>query len=141
MIWKNQLSLDTINGFAKNTATESLGIVFDEIGADYLVARMPVDSRTVQPFRVLHGGASVLMAETLGSIASTLCIDLSKYQPAGVEINANHLSAAHEGTVVIGTVRPIRVGRTIHVWGIEIKDEKDKLVCVSRITVAVIQRN
>jgi 1,4-dihydroxy-2-naphthoyl-CoA hydrolase len=140
MIWKNQLSLNDINGFAKNTATEALGIVFSEIGDDYLVATMPVDSRTVQPFRVLHGGASVLMAETLGSVASTLCIDLSKYQPAGVEINANHLSAAHEGTVVIGTARPIRIGRTLHVWSIEIKDEKGKLVCISRITIAVIER-
>ncbi len=141
MIWKNQLTLDVINGFSKNTATESLGIVFDEIGDDYLIARMPVDSRTVQPFRVLHGGASVLLAETLGSIASTLCIDLSKYQPVGVEINANHLSSAREGTVVFGTVRPIRVGRTIHVWNIEIRDEKDKLICISRITIAVVQRS
>lgn len=141
MIWKNQLTLDVINGFSKNTATESLGIVFDEIGDDYLIARMPVDNRTVQPFRVLHGGASVLLAETLGSIASTLCIDLSKYQPVGVEINANHLSSAREGTVVFGTVRPIRVGRTIHVWNIEIRDEKDKLICISRITIAVVQRS
>jgi 1,4-dihydroxy-2-naphthoyl-CoA hydrolase len=140
MIWTNQLSLDVINGFSKNTATESLGIVFTEIGEDYLVARMPVDSRTVQPFGVLHGGSSVLLAETLGSIASTLCIDLSKSQPVGVEINANHLSSAREGTAVFGTVRPIRIGRTLHVWSIDIKDEKDKLVCVSRITIAVVQR-
>jgi 1,4-dihydroxy-2-naphthoyl-CoA hydrolase len=140
MIWTNQLSLDVINGFSKNTATESLGIVFTEIGVDYLVARMPVDSRTVQPFGVLHGGSSVLLAETLGSIASTLCIDLSKSQPVGVEINANHLSSAREGTAVFGTVRPIRIGRTLHVWSIDIKDEKDKLVCVSRITIAVVQR-
>ena len=102
---------------------------------------MPVDSRTVQPFRILHGGASVLLAETLGSIASTLSIDLTKYQPVGVEINANHLSSAREGTSVLGTVRPIRVGRTIHVWSIEIKDEAGKMICISRITIAVVQRS
>jgi 1,4-dihydroxy-2-naphthoyl-CoA hydrolase len=141
MIWKTQASLDVINGFSKNTAVESLGIVFEEIGDDYLVARMPVDNRTVQPFRILHGGASVLLAETLGSIASTLSIDLTKYQPVGVEINANHLSSAREGTSVIGIVRPIRVGRTIHVWSIEIKDEQEKLICISRITIAVVQRS
>ena len=141
MIWKTKLSLDVVNGFSKNTAVESLGIVFEEIGDDYLVARMPVDSRTVQPFRILHGGASVLLAETLGSIASTLSIDLTKYQPVGVEINANHLSSAREGTSVLGTVRPVRVGRTIHVWSIEIKDEQGKLICISRITIAVVQRS
>jgi 1,4-dihydroxy-2-naphthoyl-CoA hydrolase len=141
MIWKTKLSLDVVNGFSKNTAVESLGIVFEEIGDDYLVARMPVDNRTVQPFRILHGGSSVLLAETLGSIASTLSIDLTKYQPVGVEINANHLSSAREGTSVLGTVRPIRVGRTIHVWSIEIKDEQGKLICISRITIAVVQRS
>jgi 1,4-dihydroxy-2-naphthoyl-CoA hydrolase len=141
MIWKTQLSLDVINGFSKNTAVESLGIIFEEIGDDYLVARMPVDSRTVQPFRILHGGASVLLAETLGSIASTLSIDLTKYQPVGIEINANHLSSAREGTSVLGIVRPIRVGRTIHVWSIEIKDEQGKMICISRITIAVVQRS
>jgi 1,4-dihydroxy-2-naphthoyl-CoA hydrolase len=141
MIWKTKLSLDVINGYSKNTAVENLGIVFEEIGDDYLVARMPVDNRTVQPFRILHGGASVLLAETLGSIASTLSIDLTKYQPVGVEINANHLSSAREGTSVLGTVRPIRVGRTIHVWSIEIKDEQGKMICISRITIAVVQRS
>jgi 1,4-dihydroxy-2-naphthoyl-CoA hydrolase len=141
MIWKTKPSLDVVNSFSKNTAVESLGIVYEEIGDDYLVARMPVDNRTVQPFRILHGGASVLLAETLGSTASTLSIDLTKYQPVGVEINANHLSSAREGTSVLGTVRPIRVGRTIHVWNIEIKDEVGKMICISRITIAVVQRS
>jgi 1,4-dihydroxy-2-naphthoyl-CoA hydrolase len=140
MIWITKPSLDVVNGFSKNTAVENLGIVFEEIGEDYIVARMPVDNRTVQPFRILHGGSSVLLAETLGSIASTLSIDLTKYQPVGVEINANHLSSAREGTSVLGTVRPIRVGRTIHVWSIEIKDEQGKMICISRITIAVVQR-
>ena len=141
MIWKNTLSIEAINDFSKNTASEQLGIVFKEIGEDYLVAQMPVDHRTVQPFRVLHGGASVLLAETLGSIASTLCIDLSQFQAVGIEINANHLSSAREGSTVIGTVRPIRIGKTLHVWNIEIKDEKGKMVCISRLTVAVVERN
>jgi 1,4-dihydroxy-2-naphthoyl-CoA hydrolase len=141
MIWKTKPSLDVVNSFSKNTAVESLGIVYEEIGDDYLVARMPVDNRTVQPFRILHGGASVLLAETLGSTASTLSIDLTKYQPVGVEINANHLRSAREGTSVLGTVRPIRVGRTIHVWNIEIKDEEGKMICISRITIAVVQRS
>ena len=141
MIWKNNLSVEQINDLSKNTATEQLGIVFKEIGEDYLRAEMPVDNRTVQPFRVLHGGASVLLAETLGSIASTLCIDLSQFQAVGIEINASHLSSVREGTKVIGTVRPIRVGRSIHVWTIDIKDENDKMICTSRLTIAVVQRS
>lgn len=140
MIWKNLLSIEAINDISKNTASGQLGIVFKEIGSDYLVAEMPVDSRTVQPHRVLHGGASVLLAETLGSIASTMSIDVSQFQAVGVEINANHLSSAREGTTVIGTVRPLRVGRTLHVWAIDITDEKGKLICTSRLTVAVVKR-
>jgi 1,4-dihydroxy-2-naphthoyl-CoA hydrolase len=142
MIWKTQPTIEGINTIGNGSMSGYLDIEFTEVGDDYLVAKMPVDHRTIQPFRILHGGASVVLAETLGSVASVLCIaDMSKYQAVGVEINANHLSSAREGTVVYGTVRPIRVGRTMHVWNIEIKDERGKLVCVSRLTVAIVERS
>ena len=138
MIWKKKLTLEKLNTLGQNTLGENLGMQFTEIGDDYLIASMPVDHRTVQPYRVLHGGASVALAETLGSVASTFCIDLSKYKAVGLEINANHLSSAREGTKVYGKVTPIRIGRTVQVWNIEITDEKCKKICISRITVAVI---
>jgi 1,4-dihydroxy-2-naphthoyl-CoA hydrolase len=138
MIWKMQPSIEALNALGHNSLGEHLGIYFTEIGDDYLIACMPVDHRTVQPYRVLHGGASVALAETLGSVASTMCIDLSKYKAVGVEINANHLSSAREGTLVYGKVYPIRIGRTLQVWGIDITDEKGKKICISRLTVAVI---
>jgi 1,4-dihydroxy-2-naphthoyl-CoA hydrolase len=142
MIWKTYPTIEGINSISKNSMGDFVGIEFTEIGDDFLTAKMPVDHRTVQPFRILHGGASVVLAETLGSVASVLCItDMSKQQAVGVEINANHLSSAREGTVVYGTVRAIRVGRTMHVWNIEIKDEGGKLVCVSRLTVMIVERS
>ena len=142
MIWKHKPPADFLQSIGKNSMSDTLGIEYVEIGDDYLTAKMPVDHRTVQPFRILHGGASVALAETLGSVASVLCMaDRVKYQAVGVEINANHLSSAKEGTVVYGTVRPIRVGRTMHVWGIEIKDEQGKLICISRLTVAIVERS
>lgn len=140
MIWKTLPTLDILNTIGKNSLSEHLGIEMIEIGHDYLKAKMPVDHRTVQPFRILHGGASVAFAETLGSVASVLCVDTSVYQVVGVEINANHLSSVREGSVVYGTVQPIRVGRTIHVWGIDITDESGKKICISRITIAVVKR-
>lgn len=140
MIWKNKPTLEYLNAIGQNTLSEHLGIEVIEIGDDYLKAKMPVNHRTVQPFRILHGGASVAFAETLGSVASVMCVDTSVYQVVGVEINANHLSSAPEGSVVFGTVRPIRVGRTIHVWDIDITNEKGKKMCVSRITIAVVKR-
>jgi 1,4-dihydroxy-2-naphthoyl-CoA hydrolase len=142
MIWKTTPTLEGLNTISKNSMGEYLGIEFTEVGADFMTAKMPVDHRTVQPFRILHGGASVVLAETLGSIASVLCIsDMSKQQAVGIEINANHLSSAREGTVVYGTARPIRIGRTMHVWNIEIKDAHGKLVCISRLTVAIVERS
>ena len=142
MIWKIPPTLDVLNDINKNSMGEHLGIEFTEFGDDFITASMPVDHRTVQPFRILHGGASVALAETLGSVASVLCLsDMSKYQAVGVEINANHLSSAREGTVVYGTVRPIRVGRTMQVWNIEIKNAEGKLICVSRLTVAIVERS
>jgi 1,4-dihydroxy-2-naphthoyl-CoA hydrolase len=139
-MWKQTQDLEYINSLNVNTLGETLGIEFVEVGADYIIAKMPVDSRTVQPYRLLHGGASVALAETLGSVASTLCIeDLSKKMAVGVEINANHLRPATKG-FVFGKVMPVRVGRAMHVWNIEITDERGKLVCVSRLTVAVVDK-
>ena len=138
MIWKQTVTLEGLNAFSPKTLAEHLGIEFTEIGDDFLVAKMPVDDRTVQPYRRLHGGASVALAETLGSVASTLAIeDLGKKMAVGVEINANHLRPATSG-FVHGKVTAVRVGRQMHVWNIEIRDEKDRLVCVSRLTCAVI---
>ena len=129
-----------LNAMNANTLGETLGIVFTEIGKDFIVAKMPVDSRTVQPYRKLHGGASVALAETLGSVASHFCIeDLSKKMVVGVDINANHLRPVTRG-FVFGKVTPIRVGRSMHVWNIEITDEQQKLVCVSRLTVAIVDK-
>lgn len=140
MIWKQPFTIETLNIFNANTLAENLGIEFTEFGADFIIARMPVDNRTVQPMRLLHGGASVALAETLGSVASFLCLeDINKSSVVGVEINANHLSSVTQG-FVLGTVRPFRIGRNIHVWGIEIKDEGGKLICVSRLTIAIVTR-
>jgi len=141
MIWKQTFTLEGLNNTSANTMVEHLGIKFTEFGDDYLCAQMPVDSRTVQPFRLLHGGASAALAETIGSIAGMLVLeDSATYGVVGIEINANHLKGVTKGYVT-GTVRPARVGRRIQVWSIEIKDEADNLVCVSRLTLAVIERS
>lgn len=139
-IWKQSFTIENLNTISKNTLVENLGIEFTEFGDDFLTAKMPVDDRTVQPMRLLHGGANAALAETLGSVASVLCLeDSNQFMPVGVELNANHLRAATKG-FVYGTARPFRVGRTMHVWGIEITDEAGKLICVSRLTIAVVTR-
>jgi 1,4-dihydroxy-2-naphthoyl-CoA hydrolase len=140
MLWKIQPDLAALNASSKNTLNESMGVEYTEVGDDYLKARMPVDRRTVQPMGILHGGANVALAETLGSVASLLCLDDPvKKAPVGVEINANHLRPVTKGYVT-GTVKPIKVGRQFHVWNIDIHDEEGRLTCVSRITVAVVDR-
>jgi len=116
-----------------------LGIRFTEIGADFLRATMPVTEKTQQPFGQLHGGASVTLAETIGSVASLLCIDEQQYLCVGQEVNANHLRAKSSGTVT-ATARPLHLGGRSHVWHIEIRDEDERLICVSRLTMAVIER-
>ena len=136
MIWKNKPTTELKNMFPNKSMGDFLGIEFLEIGDDYIKAKMPVNERTHQPFGLLHGGASCVLAESLGSVASTLCIDMATQMAVGVEINANHLRSVKTG-FVYGTVKPIHVGRAIHVWNIEIVNELGKLVCVSRLTCAV----
>lgn len=137
MIWKNDFTLDGLNNINDDTIVKHIGIEFIEKGDDYLVASMPVDRRTKQPMGLLHGGASVVLAETLGSVAGLMCVDTSQFTTVGVEINANHLKSATSGKV-IGTVKPVRIGRTMQVWNIEIKNEEGKMICVSRFTLMVV---
>jgi 1,4-dihydroxy-2-naphthoyl-CoA hydrolase len=113
------------------------GIEFTEVGDNYIKASMPVDERTQQPYGLLHGGASVVLAETLGSVAASLCVDLSTQRVVGLEINANHIKGAREGHV-IGTVRPVHIGGKTQIWEIHIHNEAHQLVCISRITMAVL---
>jgi len=120
-----------------NSLAAHLGIVITEIGNDFVTAAMPVDARTVQPHGRLHGGASVALAETVGSLAANLTLDPAKQIAVGLDINANHIRSVTEGWV-IGVCRPIHIGRTTHVWQIEIRDEAQRLTCVSRFTVAVL---
>lgn len=136
--FRRTVSLAELNALSAGTAMEPLGIVFSELGQDYLRATMPVDARTRQPYGLLHGGASVLLAETLGSTAGGLCVGEDE-GVVGIEINANHLAAVREG-VVTGTARPLHVGRSTQVWDIRIEDAAGRLACTSRLTLAVIRR-
>lgn len=138
-IWQRPISVEALNALSEGTAAEHLDIQFTEVGADYVRATLPVDRRTHQPFGVLHGGASVLLAETLGSAAANFCID-AEHVGVGLEVNANHVRPVREGRVT-GTARPLHRGRTTQVWEIRIRDEADRLVCVSRLTVAVRSRS
>jgi len=136
---KPGLSLDSLQSFHNNSLISHLGIEFTEIGDGFLVARMPVDERTRQPFGILHGGASVVLAESLGSVASFLLLDNPGRQRAvGLEVNANHIRSVGEG-YVIGRVTPVHTGRTTHIWDIRITDERGRLVCISRLTVAILE--
>ena len=137
MAFRQPVDLDAINARSRGSMVEHLGIVFTEVGDDWLRGTMPVDARTKQPYGLLHGGASVALAETLGSMAGGLCVDLSREAVVGLEINANHLRAARDG-VVTGTARALHVGRSTHVWEIRIENEAGKPVCISRLTLAVI---
>jgi len=137
-LFRRATSLAELNALSRDTAIQALGIVFTEIGADYVRASMPVDARTWQPYGLLHGGASVLLAETLGSSAGNLCVDEDSLC-VGIEINANHLAAVRAGNVV-GTARALHIGRSTQVWDIRIEDDGGHLVCVSRLTLAVVPR-
>ncbi|MBS1749516.1 MAG: hotdog fold thioesterase [Bacteroidetes bacterium] len=139
-IWFNKdFSLEEINAMSIGTMAEYIGIRFSEIGDNFLKATMPVDDRTKQPYGLMHGGASAVLAETLGSVASALVLDQTVSLCVGLEINANHIRAARQG-IVTGTATPLHLGASTHVWDIKIHDEKGKLVCVSRLTVAVLKR-
>jgi 1,4-dihydroxy-2-naphthoyl-CoA hydrolase len=138
-IWRTLSSASELNAKRSGTLIEHLGIEFTEIGDDYIRGTMPVDARTRQPYGLLHGGASVALAETLGSTGSALCIDADEYQCVGQEINANHVRAARAG-LVTGTARPVHLGGRTQVWSIEIVNEAGKLTCISRLTMAVIRR-
>lgn len=137
-LFRGNSSVDDLNALSRGTAMATLGIVFTEIGPDFVRATMPVDERSRQPYGLLHGGASVLLAETLGSTAGNLCVGPDEVC-VGIEINANHLAAVREGRVA-GTARPLHVGGRTQVWEIRIEDDLGRLVCVSRLTLAVIQR-
>ena len=140
MIWFNDnISLDDLVMIANGTMAEFLGIEFTEVGENYLSATMPVDERTKQPYGLLHGGASCVLAETVGSVASALVIDQSKQICVGLEINANHIRSAKSG-IVTGTASPLHLGYGTHVWDIKIKDDNNKLICVSRLTVAILPK-
>ena len=123
-----------------NTMVSNIGIEITDFGEEYLCGKMPVDNRTKQPFGLLHGGASVAFAETLGSMGAGMHVDLENYSVVGIEINSSHLKAMKKGWVY-GKAVPIRIGRKIQVWDIDIKDEKDNMVCKSRLTLAVIKKN
>lgn len=138
MIWFRPYTLEHVR-FYRASLPQHLGIEFTELGPDFMRGRMPVDDRTRQPFGILHGGASVALAETLGSTAAGLVVDPDKYGVVGQEINANHVRAVTDG-FVIGTARPLHLGKRSHVWEIRIADEQDRLVCISRITMFVMEK-
>jgi 1,4-dihydroxy-2-naphthoyl-CoA hydrolase len=138
-IWKQTADLETINALNANSMVEHLGMRITDVGDDYLRGTMPVDARTKQPFGLLHGGASVALAESLGSLGGTMCLDATKEMAVGLDINANHVRAV-TGGVVTGTARPLHLGRSTQVWEIRIEDEHGKLVCISRLTLAVVPR-
>lgn len=138
-LWKKPFSVDELNARGEGRAQDVLGIKMTEFGDDYLVATMPVEKRTHQPMGLLHGGASALLAETVGSVAANLAAP-PDHICVGQEINANHLRAVSKGTVT-GTARPVHIGKRSQVWNIDITDEAGRLICVSRLTMAVLDRS
>lgn len=138
-IWTRTPTLPEITEESKNTVIANLGIEYLEIGDDYIKGRMPVDERTVQPFGILHGGASVVLAETLASMAANCCLKDDEHVAVGLEINANHISSASSGWVY-GTARPVHIGGSTQVWEIRIESEQGRLVCISRLTMAVVRK-
>ncbi len=139
-IWFNKsLSVASLKPLGPNTMGEHLAMEWVEVGSDFLKMKMPVDNRTKQPYGLLHGGASCALAETIGSIASQCVIDPDKFICVGIEINANHVRSAREGYVT-ATCTPLHIGASTHVWDIKIHDEREKLVCISRLTVAILKK-
>ena len=139
-LWFNKsLTLDDIKNFGKETMAHHLGMEWVEIGEDFLKLSMPVNEKTKQPYGILHGGASCALAETIGSVASALVIDRDKFICVGLEINANHVRSAKDG-LVTGHCTPLHLGKSTHVWDIKIYDENGKLICISRLTVAILPK-
>jgi 1,4-dihydroxy-2-naphthoyl-CoA hydrolase len=138
-IWFSGVDLEALNARHAEDINGHLGIEMTNYGPDWLEARMPVDARTRQPMGILHGGASVVLAETLASAAANLCVDRETAYCVGQEVNANHLRAVTEGSVT-GVAKPFHLGRTSQVWGIEIRDDQDRPTCVARLTIAVVPR-
>jgi 1,4-dihydroxy-2-naphthoyl-CoA hydrolase len=139
-IWyKNDYTLQELNDMGKNTMAQVLGMEFIEIGEDYLKLQMPVNQHTHQPYGILHGGASAALAETVGSVASSMCINNEKQICVGMEINCNHVRAKRDGKV-IATALPLHLGATSHIWDIRITDEHSKLICISRLTMAILKK-
>lgn len=139
MIFTKNLSLEFLNKLAQDTMTSHIGIEFTEVGDDYISATMPVDDRTKQSYGMLHGGANVVLAETLGSVAANFTVDTDRQYCVGLEINANHLKSARDGFVK-GTARPIHIGKKTQVWEIRITNPDGGLTCISRLTMAVLDR-
>ena len=140
VVWfDKKVSLETLRSLGKGTMTEHLGIEWVELGNDFIRAKMPVDHRTNQPYGLLHGGASCVLAETLGSVASHLIVNSSQFYCVGIEINANHIRSAKNG-YVYGVCSPLHLGSSTHVWDIRITNEEEKLICISRLTVAIIKK-
>jgi 1,4-dihydroxy-2-naphthoyl-CoA hydrolase len=138
-IFNKEISVADLNAMSKKTLNEVIGIEFTQIGTDFLEAKMPVDHRTHQPFGLLHGGASVAFAETLGSVAAHCLVDTENFSCVGLEINANHIKGVRQGWVY-GRAKPIHIGSKTHVWEIRITNESNELVCVSRITMAILEK-
>lgn len=139
-IWfKKDMAIASLGVLGSGTMDEHLGIVWTELGSDYIKATMPVDHRTKQAYGLLHGGASCVLSEAIGSVASAMVVDHARFYCVGLEINASHVRSAREG-IVTGVAKPLHLGASTHVWDIRIYDEKEKLVCVSRLTVAVLPR-
>ena len=139
-VWfDKELSIEKLRPLIPGTMADYLGIEWTEIGETYLKAKMPVDHRTIQPYGLLHGGASCVLAETIGSVASAMVVDHTKHYCVGLEINANHVRGVKQGFVT-GIATPLHLGNTTHVWDIKIYDNSEKLICVSRLTVAILKK-
>ena len=140
-IWTRSIpNLEQLAEASRNTAVATMGIEYVDVGDDYVIGRIPVDERTVQPFGILHGGASVVLAETLGSMAANYCLRKENQIAVGLDINANHIRSVSRGWVY-GTARPVHIGGTTQVWEIRLEDEEGRLTCISRLTMAVIDRS
>lgn len=139
-IWTTYATTEELNKRNKETLSEHLGIVFTEVGDDFLAATMPIDKRTIQPMGILHGGASCVLAETIGSAAANYCIDQKLQAAVGLDININHIRSAKEGFVT-AVAKPLHLGKSTQVWEIRIYDEKKFLIAISRLTMAILKKS